>query len=126
MAYLIYKRETGEIRSATKNKVPPEMIPEGFALREYNGDLSKIHERRVSKNGQVIRKGVGRSKEEVLERAWKSLRRRRAVLLERCDWTQVADAPVDRAAWRKYRKALRDITKTTTDPTNVKWPEAPE
>lgn len=28
------------------------------------------------------------------------------------DWTQVADAPVDAAAWAVYRQALRDLPAT--------------
>lgn len=33
-------------------------------------------------------------------------------LLMRSDWTQVVDAPVDRAAWAAYRQALRDFPAT--------------
>lgn len=33
-------------------------------------------------------------------------------LLMRSDWTQIADAPVDRAAWAAYRQALRDFPAT--------------
>ena len=32
--------------------------------------------------------------------------------LARTDWTQVADAPVDAAAWATYRQALRDLPAT--------------
>ncbi len=32
------------------------------------------------------------------------------------DWTQLADAPVDKAAWATYRQALRDL------PSNSNWP----
>jgi hypothetical protein len=32
--------------------------------------------------------------------------------LARTDWTQVADAPVDAAAWAVYRQALRDLPST--------------
>lgn len=41
------------------------------------------------------------------------------------DWTQVADAPVDKAAWATYRQALRDITTQQGFPWNVVWPEQP-
>jgi hypothetical protein len=43
-----------------------------------------------------------------------------------CDWTQVADAPVDQAAWANYRQALRDIPNQEGFPTNVAWPAKPE
>lgn len=47
-------------------------------------------------------------------------------LLEMSDWTQVADAPVDKAAWAIYRQALRDVPKQEGFPENVIWPERPE
>jgi hypothetical protein len=42
-----------------------------------------------------------------------------------CDWTQVADAPVDKAAWAAHRQALRDVTAQEGFPWNVQWPEQP-
>ena len=36
--------------------------------------------------------------------------------LKESDWTQIADAPVDKVAWAAYRQALRDL------PTNSEWP----
>jgi hypothetical protein len=52
---------------------------------------------------------------------WASIRNARNQMLKDCDWTQVADAPVDKAFWATYRQALRDIT-TQTDPFNIVWP----
>ena len=46
-------------------------------------------------------------------------------LLSASDWTQVADAPVDAAAWATYRQALRDIPQQEGFPENITWPEAP-
>ena len=46
-------------------------------------------------------------------------------LLAASDWTQVADAPVDQAAWATYRQALRDITAQAGFPEQINWPEAP-
>jgi len=42
-------------------------------------------------------------------------------MLKDADWTQVADAPVDKTKWATYRQALRDIT-TQADPFNIIWP----
>jgi hypothetical protein len=56
---------------------------------------------------------------------WKQLRRDRNALLSACDWTQVADAPVDREAWAAYRQQLRDITDGFSDPEAVIWPTPP-
>lgn len=45
--------------------------------------------------------------------------------LAACDWTQLADAPVDAAAWGTYRQALRDITNQAGFPSAVTWPPQP-
>lgn len=45
--------------------------------------------------------------------------------LKDSDWTQVADAPVDKQAWATYRQALRDITSQSGFPWEVTWPVAP-
>lgn len=42
-----------------------------------------------------------------------------------CDWTQLPDAPVNRAEWATYRQALRDVTAQTGFPWDITWPEAP-
>jgi hypothetical protein len=66
--------------------------------------------------------------EEIAERvadAWSRLRSNRNVKLMDCDWTQVADSPVDQAAWAAYRQALRDLPQNTTDPFNPVWPSEP-
>lgn len=55
----------------------------------------------------------------------KSVRDDRNKRLSDSDWTQVADAPVDKAAWAAYRQALRDISSQTGFPWTVQWPEMP-
>lgn len=45
--------------------------------------------------------------------------------LAACDWTQVADAPVDQAAWAIYRQALRDVPQQAGFPDDVSWPDPP-
>lgn len=42
------------------------------------------------------------------------------------DWTQVADAPVDKAVWATYRQALRDVTGQEGFPWAIIWPTQPE
>jgi hypothetical protein len=56
----------------------------------------------------------------------KSVRATRNDKLKDCDWTQVADAPVDQAAWAAYRQALRDITGQEGFPWTIDWPTQPE
>lgn len=60
------------------------------------------------------------------DRAAAEIRTERNAKLAESDWTQVADAPVDQAAWATYRQALRDITNQESFPTNVAWPVRPE
>ena len=55
----------------------------------------------------------------------KNVRATRDAKLAECDWTQVADAPVDKAVWATYRQALRDVTAQTGFPWTVEWPDAP-
>ena len=50
---------------------------------------------------------------------------KRNTLLAASDWTQVADAPVDQAAWAAYRQALRDITAQDGFPESIDWPAVP-
>ena len=52
-------------------------------------------------------------------------RLKRDFLLKECDWTQVADVPVDKAAWATYRQALRDIPVQSGFPLEVIWPTQP-
>jgi hypothetical protein len=54
-----------------------------------------------------------------------SVRQQRNDKLKASDWTQVADAPVDQAAWATYRQALRDVTGQEGFPWTVTWPEQP-
>jgi hypothetical protein len=56
----------------------------------------------------------------------KSVRSERGEKLKDSDWTQVADAPVDKAAWATYRQALRDVTGQQGFPWTITWPTQPE
>jgi hypothetical protein len=53
------------------------------------------------------------------------VRSERNALLAASDWTQVADAPVDKAAWATYRQALRDVTQQSGFPWTIDWPTQP-
>lgn len=54
-----------------------------------------------------------------------SVRITRNARLADCDWTQVADSPVDKAAWATYRQSLRDITSQPGFPWEITWPTSP-
>ena len=54
-----------------------------------------------------------------------NVRRNRNDKLKDCDWTQLADSPVDKAAWATHRQALRDISAQAGFPWTIDWPVAP-
>jgi hypothetical protein len=54
-----------------------------------------------------------------------AVRADRNARLSACDWTQLADAPVDDLAWATYRTALRDVPAQDGFPWEVSWPVAP-
>jgi hypothetical protein len=55
----------------------------------------------------------------------RAMRVKRNELLTASDWTQVSDAPVDKAAWATYRQELRDLTSQSGFPWEITWPTAP-
>jgi len=54
------------------------------------------------------------------------MRAHRNLLLAASDWTQVADAPVDKQAWAAYRQQLRDAPTTWTPSPTWDAPEPPQ
>lgn len=59
------------------------------------------------------------------EKLFKRIRKWRDAELVKSDWTQVADAPVDQAAWATYRQTLRDLPASNDDPHQIDLPVAP-
>ena len=57
-----------------------------------------------------------------IDTQWQVIRNHRNQMLKDSDWTQVADAPVDKAVWATYRQALRDVP-AQADPFNITWPK---
>jgi len=56
------------------------------------------------------------------------VRSERNQYLAACDWTQLADSPLDadtKSAWALYREALRMLPEQTGFPWNVQWPPQP-
>ena len=54
-----------------------------------------------------------------------SQRTERNRLIAVCDWTQVADSPVDKEVWATYRQSLRDIPSQSGFPWDITWPVEP-
>jgi hypothetical protein len=59
------------------------------------------------------------------DRAATEVRTERDAKLAATDWTQVADVPVDQAAWATYRQELRDVPAQAGFPNAVEWPTSP-
>ena len=72
---------------------------------------------------------LGKTQEQVdkesYEKAAMAVRQERERLLAECDWTQLPDAPADKALWATYRQELRDITTQAGFPHAVVWPIKP-
>lgn len=97
----------------------------------HNPSIEKVVEDtpvNVAGTWTQVWKVISRSADEIADIANQqasSIRTERDGKLAASDWTQVADAPVDKAAWATYRQALRDITAQEGFPTFVDWPVAP-
>lgn len=97
-------RRRGAVAIATDHIVDPE----AFVVR----DLAVVPRDAASLNAKR------------LETAQMQMRQKRDRLLAQSDWTQVPDAPVDQAAWARYRQALRDLPQSA-DPLDPLWPVKP-
>jgi hypothetical protein len=56
------------------------------------------------------------------------MRKERGARLAQCDWTQLADAPLDeqvKQSWGAYRQSLRDLTTQDKFPWRIVWPTPP-
>lgn len=98
----------------------------------YNDSTQRLiaAETPVFENNQWVIKFsvVDKTSEELAaEEAQKAetVRAERNAALASSDWTQVADAPVEKAVWAVYRQELRDITKQVGFPWQVTWPNPP-
>lgn len=59
------------------------------------------------------------------EQKWEQIRKWRDAQLSASDWTQVEDAPVNKALWAQYRQALRDLPEQNLSADDVVIPEMP-
>jgi hypothetical protein len=59
------------------------------------------------------------------DKLFKRIRKWRDAELVKSDWTQIEDAPVDKAAWATYRQTLRDLPASNANPRLIEIPVAP-
>jgi len=116
--YVTYNTTTGAI-SGWSNK--PRTPASGYAEVQSDDYIDQEHWYYDASTDTFS--GPTDAEQDALD--MQTLRLQRNELLAQSDWTQVADAPVDAAAWATYRQALRDLPANTTDPRNPTWPTKP-
>jgi hypothetical protein len=63
--------------------------------------------------------------DDSVDKLFKRIRKWRDAELVKSDWTQIEDAPVDKAAWATYRQTLRDLPASNVNPRLIELPVAP-
>ena len=126
--YTVYDAVTGKILRVLLQVKPP-IVGDGQAFIEgnYPDDQFDIVDGEPVSNPKDTSRSAPpkevKKKDELTEEG--KVRLARDIALQQSDWTQVADAPVDQAAWATYRQALRDIPEQDSFPDNVVWPTPP-
>lgn len=103
--------------NSTETEPPPEK--EGFKIK-WNGTEWIYEEIPTEKEEQ---------REKTQEEKEQAVRNERNLRLAYTDWTQLPDAPLtaeQKAAYAKYRQALRDVPEQAGFPDAIEWPEEPQ
>jgi hypothetical protein len=116
---------TGEILSIASG---PGLVSNDadYGYIDYAHDRADMLKYKVV-NGAVVLKSQSDIDAVENDFAVIKFRRRRDSLLAASDWTQANDSPLSdaqKAAWRTYRQALRDLPENT-DPLTPTFPTAP-
>jgi len=114
-------------------KTPPIDWPDLYALGVLDGGTVAGSQRGYTVDPQpprLVRQLLAElatrpAPEEDQRHDMADVRRERNERLAASDWTQVADAPVDQAAWAAYRQALRDLPSVYAGEGPIPWPVAP-
>lgn len=136
-----YPYTIGQLRKDNPNTSFPKTISENVLAtfdvypvedtpRPYSDHTQNITEGApVNQNGWkrtwVVSNATNSEVQERVNSQATNVRSERNQKLAESDWTQVADAPVDKTAWATYRQALRDISKQSGFPWSVTWPTQP-
>ena len=92
--------------------------------QKYGDPIFTISGAIVERSYPVVDKTAEEIQAEALSKA-EEVRTERNQKLTESDWTQLADAPVDKVAWATYRQALRGIPIQSGFPISVVWPDVP-
>ncbi len=122
--YIIYDLSTGiTLEIATTRDIQARLGD----TRGYINLIEGFPPSLVGKTKVVAGEILPYEPEVSIEEKWLDLRLRRNRLLAASDWTQVADAPVDKEAWKAYRQLLRKFPSTIEDITQpIIWPKRPQ
>ena len=76
---------------------------------------------------EVVKDDDAKTAWEVAEE-WKRIRRQRDILIAETDWMMLSDTGTVSAAWKNYRKALREIPQSQDSVkkyADIDWPDKP-
>lgn len=100
------------------------MVSEGY-INSFYAELPSGSQGYLRVSGSSVVVDTDQEAADALAFKWASIRAERDALLAASDYTQVADAPGDTAAWATYRQALRDVPASQSDVDNITWPQEP-
>ena len=78
-------------------------------------------------SGDTASKDTDQIAADILAGKWASIREVN-ILMAKSDWTVTTDTALSdsvKAKWVTYRKALRDLPASKSDPDDITWPDAP-
>jgi hypothetical protein len=118
--------------------LPADVEPHGYGIYEFSqqpepGRYEKVIEKAPVRDDESgiwfqrweVEDQTDEEKAESDANAARVARLTRNGKLLDTDYTQLADAPVDRQAWQIYREALRQVSEQDGFPWDVIWPEEP-
>lgn len=105
-------------------------IPENCIIISEEEHKNAVEQMCLGKTASVLDGKISFSEPVILkEDIARLVLRNRQKLLSESDWTNLPDSPLSsekKEEWKKYRQALRDITKQKGFPQKVVFPEPPE
>lgn len=136
--YPVYQ---GEIQKRFPNTsftipfVPPEgyvtVVSSEYPQVDHTKDVVEDTPQNIDGTWTQVWSVVDATPEEIAQRTdaqANAVRGQRNSLLAACDWTQLADSPLDpeaKSAWAFYRENLRMVPQQPGFPWNVVWPPEP-
>lgn len=129
--FTVYESETGKIiKVLTQSREPVLKDGQGFVEGNYPDDLFDIINGHPVESVKDTARVPPAEEKEIKDQQTPegSVRFERDTLLQKSDWTQMPDSPLDaaqRALWAAYRQSLRDVTAQDGFPLNIIWPTPP-